>query len=124
MANLVILGDEIVGQKLAKGIKDGYARKMRQFALWLSNTHPECVDDTADTILIPLPCHILKDFLTHVSLQVDPESGTYYEPPRYHSFSHVGGYKSAIINYYRKMKNNSIILRGMTSNIHIKIYYI
>lgn len=92
------IGEETTRMRLSITTRKTYSAALKRMRTWLSANHPDCV--VGDSIQLPLPADVVKAFLFHSMLKVNPEDGKYYNPPLFYSFNHVNTYRNALKNYY------------------------
>ena len=79
-----------------------YAAVLNRFKRWLSDNHPDLLDEGND-ILLPIPSSVMTTFMYHEMLKVD-KNGQYLDPPEFFSLNHINAYHNAIKKIYREKK--------------------
>ncbi len=106
-SELSSLGASIRDNRLAAGTKRQYGSKERKFLNW--------VEERYGIVRHPVSTEIIEEYLAHISQKIDQNTGQYYEPRQWNTFSYVGGHCSAIKNMYKSMP--LIILPEETKNM-------
>lgn len=108
------IGKETKEMKLAAETREQYKRKLDKMKGWLIENHIECLESVEDpvtddltdvanyNISLPLPDVVVESFMSHCLLKIDARTGEYFDPPRFYSFQHVNGYRSALKHLYRE----------------------
>jgi hypothetical protein len=100
------LSTKIRSLRTKESTKKQYLSKATIFKKWVDLNHPYLMETVADLPWISnVNDHpeILEDFFGHIC-QKRTDDDSYYDPPRFQSYHHVNGYKSAILDLYRQSK--------------------
>ena len=109
-ANNISFANKVIDGNKAENTKIQYSSKVGHFDEWFKEKHPELVND-GDPPILNLQVignssdgtEALKEFYGHISKKRLPD-GNYKEPVEHQSVSHVSGYKSAIVDLFKRKR--------------------
>ena len=91
------LTSAIKSGKKCDSTKEQYKRKQIHFEDWIENKRPALID--TEKWLVNIDAATMEDFMGHICQKKD-KFGEYFTPPKFQSYDHVNGYKSAILDMY------------------------
>ena len=91
------LTSAIKSGKKCDSTKEQYKRKQIHFEDWVENKRPTLID--TEKWLVNIDAATMEDFMGHICQKKD-KFGEYFTPPKFQSYDHVNGYKSAILDMY------------------------
>lgn len=107
----------IKSNKKCQSTKTQYKRKQIHFEEWVQIKRPGL--NRQGAWLCNVDKNTMEDFMGHIC-QKKTEGGEYFAPPKFQSYNHVNGYKSAILDFYDKqgLKANADMKEMFTDFIH------
>ena len=96
-----VLTAAIKSGKKCDSTKAQYKRKQNHFEDWIENKRPALID--SEKWLDNIDAATMEDFMGHIC-QKRSKTGEYLTPPKFQSYDHVNGYKSAILDLYERQK--------------------
>ena len=109
-ATNISFANKVIDGNKAENTKNQYSSKISHFDEWFREKHPELVDGSDPPILNLQEIgnsnngtEALKEFYGHICKKRNPD-GSYKNPVEHQSFSHVSGYKSAIVDLFKRKR--------------------
>ena len=99
----------IKSNKKCQSTKTEYKRKQIHFEEWVQIKRPGL--NRQGAWLCNVDKNTMEDFMGHIC-QKKTEGGEYFAPPKFQSYNHVNGYKSAILDFFDK--------QGLKANADMK----
>ena len=91
------IGQETIKMTPTDSTRIQYAAALNRFKRWLSNNHPDLLNEGND-LLLPIPSSVMTTFMCHAMFKVD-KNGQYSDPPEFYSLNDVNAYRNAIKNF-------------------------